>query len=147
MPCGSTVKLRLGVIPLLAGLVISVQSLAFGVGNGAVRGEQSSWLWLQGTVVCFGCYLNEVQEEQPAQAEAFTQLSQGEDKVVLQVQDISAPAGENALAWPPPQVRVRAAGRLVDTLGAAAQRGQGVTISGLLHSDQTLEVTDVALSG
>jgi hypothetical protein len=97
--------------------------------------------------MCVGCFLNEVQEEQPTKAETFTQLAQGQDQIVLQVQDISAPPEEGAFAWPPPQLGVRAAGRLVDTLRAAAQPGKAVTITGLLHPDQTFEVTAVALSG
>jgi hypothetical protein len=146
-PCGSTVRLGLGVVLLRAGLATSEQGFALGVGTGSVGGEHGTKLRLQGTVMCVDCFLNEVQEEQPTKAETFTQLSQGQEQMVLQVRDISAPPGERAFAWPPPQLRVRSAGRLVDTPSAAAQQEKTVTISGLLHPDQTLEVTAIALSG
>jgi hypothetical protein len=68
--------------------------------------------------------------------------------MVLQVRAISAPPQEYKFAWPPPQLRILAEGRLVDKLSSAAQQGKAVRISGRLHPDQqTLEVTDVALSG
>jgi len=102
---------------------------------------------LQGTVVCVGCLLNEVQEEQPAQAKTFTQLSQGQEQLVLQVQGITALPEKSAVAWPPPQLEVRSSGQLAEKLNAAAQPGKAVTIRGLLHPDQTLEVIDVAAIG
>jgi hypothetical protein len=102
---------------------------------------------LQGTVVCVGCLLNEVQEEQPAQAETFTQLSQGQDQLVLQVQKITSPPEKSAVAWPPPQLEVRSPGPLAEKLSAAAQPGEAITISGRLHPDQTLEVTDITTTG
>jgi len=147
-PYGSTFSFRLGTVLLLIGLVTGVQGPAFGAGNGAVGAEHSTRLQLQGTVVCVDCFLNEVQEEQPTKAKTFIQLSRGQDQLVLQVRTISAPPQEHMFAWPPPQLRVLAAGRLGDTLSAAAQQGKAVRISGLLQPDQqTLEVTDVALSG
>jgi hypothetical protein len=148
IPYGSTFRFRLGTVLLLIGLATGVQGPAVGAGNGSVGAERSTRLQLQGTVMCVGCFLNEVQEEQLTKAKTFTQLSRGQDQMVLQVQAISAPPQEYAFAWPPSQLRVLAVGRLVDKLSAAAQQGKAVMISGLLHPDQqTLEVTDVALSG
>jgi hypothetical protein len=148
IPYGSTFSFRLGTVLLLIGLATGVRGPAFGAGNGAVGAERSTRLQLQGTVMCVGCFLNEVQEEQPTKAKTFTQLSRGQDQMVLQVRTISAPPQEHVFAWPPPQLRVLAAGRLVDKLSAAAQPGKAVMISGFLHPDQqTLEVTDIALSG
>jgi hypothetical protein len=146
-PCGLTVRFGLGAVLLLAGLATDIPGFALGAGTGSVREGHGTRLRLQGTVMCVDCFLNEVQEEQPTKAETFTQLSQGQEQMVLQVRDISAPPGEQAYAWPPPQLRVRSAGRLVDTLSAAAQQEKTVTISGLLHPDQTLEVTEITLSG
>ena len=147
-PYGSTFSVRLGTVLLLIGLATGVQGPAFGAGNGAVGAEHRTRLRLQGTVMCVGCFLNEVQEEQPTKAKTFTQLARGQDQIVLQVQAISAPPQEHVFAWPPPQLRVLATGRLVDQLSAAAQQGKAVRISGLLQPDQqTLEVTDIALSG
>ncbi len=147
MTWSTTFRLGLGAVLLLACLATGVQGHALGEGKGSVGGERSAMLQLQGTVICVGCLLNEVQEEQPTKAETFTQLSQGQDQMVLQVREISAPPGERAFAWPPPQLRVRFAGRLVEQLSAAAQQGKAVTISGRLHTDRTLEVTDVTLNG
>jgi hypothetical protein len=148
LPHGSPFHFRLSTALLLIGLAIGVSGPASGAGNGAVGAEHSTQLQLQGTVMCVGCFLNEVQEEQPTQAKTFMQLSQGQDQMVLQVRALSAPPQEPAFAWPPPQLRVLAADRLVDTLSAAAQQRKAVRISGLLRPDQqTLEVTDVALSG
>src|SRR5262249_50760130 len=109
--------------------------------------EQSTRLRLQGTVVCVDCLLNEVQEEQPAEADTFMQLSQGQEQVVVQVHAISDPPQEGVFAWPPPQLQVHSTDRVAQQLSAVAQPGGEVSITGRLQPDQTLEMTDVTLSG
>jgi len=144
---GTTFKLGLGAVLLCACWATGVHGNVLGAGEGAAGGKRDAMVQLQGTVVCVGCLLNEAQEEQPAQAKTFTQLSQGQDQLVVQVQKITSPPEKSAVAWPPPQLEVRSPGQLAEKLSAAAQPGKAVTISGLLHPDQTLEVTDVTASG
>jgi len=144
---GTTFKLGLSAVFLFACFATGVQDNVLGEGKGAVGGKRATRVQLQGTVVCVGCLLNEVQEEQPAQAKTFTQLSQGQEQLVLQVQGITAPPEKRAVAWPPPQLEVRSPGQLAEKLNAAAQPGKAVTIRGLLHPDQSLEVIDVAAIG
>jgi len=144
----TTIRLGLGVVLLLAGLSKEVQGNGPGQGQSSPGGgEQHTKLQLQGTVVCVGCLLNEVQEEQPAQADTFTQLSQGQEQVVLQVRKITDPPQEGTFAWPPPQLQVHSTGQVAEKLSAAAQPGQEVAIRGLLQDNHTLEVTDVTTSG
>jgi hypothetical protein len=143
----TTAQFGFGTVLLLACLATGVQDFARGEEKDAVTGAQSTTLQLQGTVICIGCFLNEVQEEQPTKAETFTQLSQGQDQIVLQVRAISAPPKEGAFAWPPPQLRVHPTGRVVEQWSAAAQSGKKVAIRGVLHPDQTLDVTDVTVTG
>jgi hypothetical protein len=143
----TTVKFGFGTVLLLACLATGAQDFALGEEQDAVRGTGTTPLQLHGTVVCIGCFLNEVQEEQPAFAETFTQLSQGQDYLVLRVQTISAPPQDGAFAWPPPQLQVHPTARVAAQLSAAAQPGKEVAIRGVLHADQTLEVTDVTITG
>jgi hypothetical protein len=143
----TTVRCGFGTLFLLACLAPGVQGSALGEERGAVSEARSTPLQLQGTVLCVGCLLNEVQEEQPTKAETFTQLSQGQDQMVLQVQAISAPPPAGAFAWPPPQLRVHPTGRVAEQWNAAAQPGKEVALRGVLHPDQTLEVTEVTITG
>ena len=143
----TTFKFGLGAVLSFACFAAGVQGNVLGEGKGAVGETRATMVQLQGTVVCVGCLLNEVQEEQPTKAETFTQLSQGQEQLVLQVQKITSPPETSAVAWPPPQLEVRSPGQLAEKLNAAAQPGKAVTISGLLHPDQTLEVNDVTATG
>jgi len=143
---GTTFKLGLGAVLLCMCCATGVQGNILGEGKGAAGGKRDVMVQLQGIVVCVDCLLNEAQEEQPAQAKTFTQLSRGQAQLVVRVQKITSPPEKSAVAWPPPQLEVRSPGQLAEKL-SAAQPGKAVTISGLLHPDQTLEVTDVTASG
>jgi hypothetical protein len=143
----TTIRLGLGIVLLLAGLGKEAQGYGLDQGQSSPGGGRSNTLQLQGTVVCTGCLLNEVQEEHPAQADTFTQLSQGEEQVVVQVRKITDPPQEGTFAWPPPQLQVHSTGQVAEKLSAAAQPGQEVAIRGLLQDNHTLEVTDVTTSG
>ena len=143
----TTIRLGLGIVFLLVCLGKEVQGYGLDQGQSSAGGGQSSALQLQGTVVCVDCLLNEVQEEQPAQADTFTQLSQGEEQVVVQVQKITDPPKQGTFAWPPPQLQMHSTGQVAEKLSAAAQPGQEVAIRGVLQDNHTLEVTDVTSSG
>src|SRR5262245_24898597 len=85
---------------LLTGLGTAAVAQGFvdGFSSGSARGWRNP-LQINGSVVCRGCRLEEVQQAHPQERDLY-QLSSKNGQFVFKVASVSDPAMFNAVAWP-----------------------------------------------
>lgn len=100
---------------------------------------------INGSVVCSDCRLEEVRQAQPRER-GFYQFAHKNGQLVFQVTSVNQPTRFHALTWPP-RLWLRASDAVLRQLAAEETLFKPISITGLLSTTRTLDVTEVAISG
>lgn len=130
---------------LLVGIITSVYAQVPGGGLTPFGGELRGTIQITGKVVCVGCSLEEMQKAHPNETNLY-QLGYRDGQLVMEVNAVSEPQLWSYLAWPP-RLWVRANDKLFQELTAEKNLFKEVTITGLLRTTRTLDVSNVTVSG
>jgi len=140
-------KLKIGVAATLVltslGTAAVAQGFVGGFSSGYARGGHNP-LQINGSVVCRGCRLEEVQQAHP-QAKDLYQLASKHGSLVFKVASVNDPATFNAVAWPQ-RLWLRASDDMLRQLAAEDTLFKPIGLTGILGTARTLDVTDVAVS-
>ncbi len=144
-PVGKTLQTGLGVTLLLVGITTSVWGQVEG-GGFPFGGELRGLTQLQGSVVCVGCSLEEVQAVRPHLTGLY-ELRHEQGRVVMKVDTINERARWEDILGLSHQITVRAQARLFQKLTAEENLFREVEIVGLLRNTRTLDIGDVTVLG
>jgi hypothetical protein len=111
--------------------------------SGYARGWRNP-LQINGSVVCRGCRLEDVQRAHPQERDLY-QLSSKNGPLVFKVASVNDPATFNAVAWPQ-RLWLRASDDVLRELSAEDNLFKPIGLTGILGTARTLDVTDVAIS-
>jgi hypothetical protein len=140
-------RLKTGVAATLLLTSLGSAAVAQGFVGGFSSGYARGWhnpLQINGSVVCSGCRLEDVQQAHP-QERGLYQLSNKHGALVFKVTSVNDPATFNAVAWPP-RLWLRASDDVLRQLSAEDTLFKPIGLTGILGTARTLDVTDVAIS-
>ena len=145
-PLRNRFKTGVAATVLLTGLGTAAVAQGFvgGFSSGYVGGVRSP-LQINGSVVCSGCRLEDVQQAHPQEKDLY-QLSSKNGPLVFKVASVNDPSTFNAVAWPQ-RLWLRASDDVLRKLSAEENVFKPIGITGILGTSRTLDVTDVAISG
>ncbi len=140
-------RLKTGMATTLLLTSLGTAAVAQGFVGSFSSGYARGWhnpLQINGSVVCRGCRLEEVQQAHPQERDLY-QLSSRNGSLVFKVASVNDPATFNAVAWPQ-RLWLRASDDVLRQLSAEDNLFKPIGITGILGTARTLDVTDVAIS-
>ena len=140
-------RVKTGMATTLLLTSLGTAAVAQGFVGSFSSGYAHGWhnpLQINGSVVCRGCRLEEVQQAHPQERDLY-QLSSKNGSLVFKVASVNDPATFNAVAWPQ-RLWLRASDDVLRQLSAEDNLFKPIDITGILGTARTLDVTDVAIS-